>query len=172
MIVLNRARDPVMTRCQHQMFGNKSMKCTVTKYSDSTDKESVIQLWTEVFGYGTAHNSPSLAIEKKREYKDDLFYVARSESDEVIGTVMCGYDGHRGWIYSLAVLPDVQKFGVGTTLVQFAEKKLGELGCMKINLQIVAGNEGVQDFYEKLGYLQEARISMGKRLDQNIPKME
>lgn len=147
------------------------MNLAITNYSNSTDREAVIHLWADVFGDGTAHNSPSLVIDRKGEFEDDLFYVAKTESHEIIGTVMCGYDGHRGWIYSLAVLPDFQESGAGTALMEFAEKKLEELGCMKINLQIVEDNSGVQDFYQKLGYVAEARISMGKRLHRNIPEV-
>ncbi len=148
------------------------MNIVITNYSENTDKETVIKLWENVFGYGTAHNSPSLVIDKKREFEDNLFFVAKTESQELVGTVMCGYDGHRGWIYSLAVLPECQNSGAGTKLMQYAEKKLEAIGCMKINLQIVEQNGGVQNFYEKLGYSTEARISMGKRIEKNIPKVE
>jgi ribosomal protein S18 acetylase RimI-like enzyme len=60
------------------------------------------------------------------------------------------------------------RLGVGTALVRHAEQALTQRGCMKINLQIVSGNEGVSRFYQSLGYAVEPRISMGKRIPQNI----
>ncbi|KKK58906.1 hypothetical protein LCGC14_3039730, partial [marine sediment metagenome] len=62
----------------------------------------------------------------------------------------------------------LQKKGIGSTLLAFAEEKLSSLGCMKINLQIMDGNDAVQQFYKANGYLTEKRISMGKRLNENI----
>ncbi len=97
-----------------------------------------------------------------------LFFVAM-DANAVIGTVMAGYDGHRGWIYSMAVRPEYRKQGLGSKLLFFVEEKLAERGCMKINLQIMEGNEAVERFYASNGYLTEERISMGKQVRQNIP---
>ena len=82
------------------------------------------------------------------------------------------YDGHRGWIYSIAVSPNYQKKGIGSSLLAFAERKLSELGCMKINLQIMEGNEVVENFYLANEYQTEKRISMGKRLQENLNNTE
>jgi ribosomal protein S18 acetylase RimI-like enzyme len=85
---------------------------------------------------------------------------------------MAGYDGHRGWIDSIAVSSAHRKQGLGSALLTFAEEKLSEKGCMKINLQIMEGNEAVAEFYLSNGYHAEKRISMGKRLPQNIKTTE
>jgi ribosomal protein S18 acetylase RimI-like enzyme len=85
---------------------------------------------------------------------------------------MAGYDGHRGWIYSIAVSPNCRKQRIGSSLLAFAERKLSGLGCMKINLQIMEGNEVVENFYLANGYQTEKRISMGKRLPENINSTE
>jgi len=131
-------------------------------------KSSVIDLWVSVFGYETAHNDPALVLRKKHDVDDGLFFVSVSEDEEITGTVMCGYDGHRGWIYSLAVRPEFQRRGIGAALMTHAEETLESLGCMKINLQIMEGNEQVQNFYEAIGFFTEKRVSMGKRLPSNI----
>jgi ribosomal protein S18 acetylase RimI-like enzyme len=141
---------------------------TLTDYSDDQHRQQVIQLWETVFGYETAHNTPSLAIDKKLAVHDGLFFVALADGS-VCGTVMAGYDGHRGWLYAVAVHPLHRKQGLGAALVRFAEQALVARGCMKINLQIVSGNDAVAGFYESLGYAVERRISMGKTLKQNIP---
>jgi ribosomal protein S18 acetylase RimI-like enzyme len=116
----------------------------------------------------SSHNSPNLVIDKKESIDDGLFFVAVA-GVEVVGTLMAGYDGHRGWIYSVAVHPNHRKQGIGSSLVSHAEGKLGEKGCMKINLQIMQGNEAVAAFYDSLGYFEEQRVSMGKRIHENIP---
>jgi len=127
----------------------------------------VIELWERVFGYESPHNAPQFVIDKKLAAGDGLFFVAEAGS-KVVGTVMAGYDGHRGWIYSLAVLPEHCRRGIGSRLVRRAEERLKLLGCPKINLQILQENEAVAAFYHKLGYQTEPRISMGKKIPENI----
>ena len=136
---------------------------TIDRFDPSRDFEQVAALWQEVFAYDSPHNAPALVIEKKLAQRDGLFFVARL-GQSVVGTVMAGYDGHRGWIYSLAVLPVQRRNGIGSRLLRFAEARLAELGCIKVNLQIVEGNEAAVLFYERHGYETEPRISMGKRL--------
>ena len=81
---------------------------------------------------------------------------------------MAGYDGHRGWIYSVAVSPAHQRQGIGSRLVSVAEQALTGKGCVKINLQIMEGNESVTAFYSSLGFAVEKRVSMGKRIPENV----
>lgn len=139
----------------------------ITSYSNEIHRLQVIHLWKTVFGYETAHNAPSLAIDKKLEAKDDLFFVALLE-EAIVGTILAGYDGHRGWLYFVAVHPSHRQKGLGSALVHHAEQALTKRGCMKINLQIMSGNESVGEFYESLGYAVEKRVSMGKRIPENI----
>lgn len=127
------------------------------------DEPSVIALWQDVLADDAPHNNPKLAIRKKIAVGDDLLFVALLDS-AVVGTVMGGYDGHRGWIYSLAVSREFQRQGIATALMSHLEKSLAKLGCLKINLQVRATNEAVIEFYEKRQYQNEARVSMGKRL--------
>lgn len=139
------------------------MEYEIIKFDNVKHRNQVIALWKEVFGYEADHNAPGLVIDKKLDFGDGLFFTAVNNQD-VIGTVMAGYDGHRGWIYSIAVSPTYRKEGLGSKLLSFAEEKLLEKGCMKINLQIMEGNEAVEAFYLSNGYQTEKRISMGKRL--------
>lgn len=139
------------------------MNTEIKPFVDVQHREYVIELWRNVFGYETAHNEPNLVLDKKIAENDGLLWVAL-EGTSAVGTVMAGYDGHRGWIYSLAVDPKIQRTGVGSQLLQTAEKELILRGCLKINLQIAEGNDVVQGFYEANGYTVEERISMGKRV--------
>ena len=77
---------------------------------------------------------------------------------------MAGYDGHRGWLYSLAVAPEARRRGLGSQLVVHAQSALAKLGCQKLNLQVRADNGEVAAFYQSLGFDIEERISMGKRI--------
>jgi ribosomal protein S18 acetylase RimI-like enzyme len=83
---------------------------------------------------------------------------------------MAGYDGHRGWIYSLAVFSMYRKQGVGSALLSHTEQRLSSLGCMKINLQVREENDAAEKFYISNGYSVEGIISMGKQLKENIRK--
>ena len=135
----------------------------IVDFDNLKHREQVIELWHRVFGYEAAHNSPEVAIDKKMQNKDGLFFVAQI-GQKVIGTVMAGYDGHRGWVYSIAVHPDYRKKGIGSKLLLYTQNKLENLGCLKVNLQIMEGNEAVQKFYLSNGFSVEQRISMGKKL--------
>ena len=136
---------------------------TIRQYKDDTDRIQVVELWSNFFGYETAHNEPNLAISKKTAVQDGLFFVA-VDTTEIVGTIMAGYDGHRGWLYSVAVHPNKRLGGLGTLLVRHAEKALADLGCMKVNLQLLDTNEATAAFYQSVGYAVEPRLSMRKLL--------
>ena len=148
-------------------FMDISLTYQITPFENTAHRSQVIALWEAAFGYEAPHNAPDLVIEKKRAVDDGLFFVALDQGD-MIGTVMAGYDGHRGWIYSIAVAAGHRKNGLGSALLAFAEERLAERGCPKINLQIMEGNEAVEAFYHANGYTTEQRISMGKALAGNI----
>jgi len=137
----------------------------IRQFDEARDRTSVVTLWHQVFGYGAPHNHPEFSIGKKLKVNDGLFFVAECDG-EVIGTVMAGYDGHRGWIYSLAVKPEARSRGTGRQLILHAETALAKVGCIKVNLQVIEDNKGVVDFYRKAGYTVEPRISMGKLLNK------
>jgi ribosomal protein S18 acetylase RimI-like enzyme len=130
-------------------------------YQDA-DEQAVIALWKEVLPDSAPHNDPATAIRKKLAVERDLFFVAVVE-ETVAGTVMGGYDGHRGWVYSVAVTPKHRRRGIGAALIRHLEAALVARGCLKINLQVRRLNTGVIPFYESLGYSVEEIVSMGKR---------
>jgi ribosomal protein S18 acetylase RimI-like enzyme len=143
-------------------------KIAIAPYVDAIHRSQVVSLWKSVFGYEAPHNNPSLVIDKKLEVDDQLFFVAVADM-EVVGTVMAGYDGHRGWLYSVAVAPSRRRQGVGSQLVSHAERALVRRGCVKINLLILQGNESVVAFYASLGFSVEKFVGMGKRIPENVP---
>jgi len=147
------------------------MKESILQFEAQAHRAQVAELWQRVFGYESAHNAPHFVMDKKLVVRDGLFFVAEA-GGKVVGSIMAGYDGHRGWIYSLAVLPEYRRRGLGSRLMRHAEERLKLLGFPKINLQIMQGNEAVEAFYRKLGYQTEQRISMGKKIPENISRAE
>ncbi len=131
----------------------------IRKYQES-DKATLTALWQAVFPDDPPHNEPSLVIEAKLAV-DDLIFIAEEEDGEMIGACMAGYDGHRGWLYAVAVSPDQRRNGTGKALVLFAIQALKDLGCKKVNLQIRPTNTEVANFYKSLGFSTEDRLSMG-----------
>lgn len=131
----------------------------IRKFQES-DKATLTALWQAVFPDDPPHNEPSLVIEAKLAV-DDLIFIAEEEDGEMIGACMAGYDGHRGWLYAVAVSPDQRRNGTGKALVLFALQALKDLGCKKVNLQIRSTNTEVANFYKSLGFSTEDRLSMG-----------
>ena len=128
-----------------------------------TDERSVIRLWREVYPAAPTWNDPSADIRRKLAIQRDLFLLAVARF-EIVGSVMGGYDGHRGWVYYVTVSPRHRRKGIGTALMRSVEDRLARLGCPKVNLQVRAGNEAVVAFYRQLGYQIEERTSMGRHL--------
>ena len=131
------------------------------------DENSVIEIWRKC-DLVKPWNNPKQDIERKLDVNPELFLVG-SVDNRVVATVMGGYDGHRGWIYYLAVDPAYQKMGLGRQIMEAIEQKILATGCPKINLQIRVDNNKVMEFYKNIGYETEDRISMGKRLVEDKP---
>jgi transcriptional regulator len=129
---------------------------------EAADEAAVVELW-RACGLTVPWNDPYRDIATKRRAQPELFLVAIL-GGEVIGTVMVGYDGHRGWINYLGVAPEHQRQGIGRRLMERAEAELRRRGCPKINLQVRAANQGVIAFYERVGFTLEDVRNLGKRL--------
>lgn len=128
------------------------------------DQAAVLTLW-KICQLVVAANDPLADIRTKLQFQPDLFLVAVLR-EGLVGTVMAGYEGHRGWINYLAVDPAHRRLGIGRRLVHAAESELRALGCPKINLQVRRGNTGVSAFYDALGFQEDAVLSLGKRLKE------
>ncbi|CCG87950.1 putative acetyltransferase [Erwinia piriflorinigrans CFBP 5888] len=126
------------------------------------DFEEVITLW-ERCDLLRPWNDPEMDIERKLNHDADLFLVAVA-GGEIVGTLMGGYDGHRGSAYYLGVHPDYQGRGFANALINRLEKKLIARGCPKINVMVREENDAVTGFYEKLDYETQDSQLLGKRL--------
>ena len=134
---------------------------------EEADTERVVQLWTDC-GLTRPWNDPYKDIARKLTVQRELFFVGLV-NDEIIASVMFGYEGHRAWVNYLAVHPDHQRKGYARQLMQLGEVLLTERGCPKLNLQIRSGNNAVIAFYERLGYANDNTVSLGKRLIPDLP---
>ena len=132
------------------------------------DRARVIDLWRDC-DLLRPWNDPDLDIDRNLAVEDSMFLIAELNT-HVVGTVMAGYDGHRGWINFLAVDPAQQRQSVGRRLMDRAEQHLRERGCPKINLQIRSDNRSALEFYERLGYSIDDVVSMGKQLHNDAAR--
>ena len=126
------------------------------------DFEEVITLW-ERCDLLRPWNDPEMDIERKLNHDPELFLVAEV-GGEVVGSVMGGYDGHRGSAYYLGVHPDYRGRGIANALINRLEKKMIARGCPKIQIMVREDNDTVVEMYEKLGYEIQGITSLGKRL--------
>jgi ribosomal protein S18 acetylase RimI-like enzyme len=139
----------------------------IIRIFDERDTQAVLALWAQAFPEyatpGKPQRDPRLSIRNKLAMQPEFFFVGLLE-ERLIGTVMVGYDGHRGWMYSLAVAEAQRGRGYARALVVHAEVALHKLGCPKLNLQIMANKPELRAFYAKLGYQADEVVSLGKRL--------
>ena len=138
------------------------MASVLVRAFKEADEARVIELWL-LGGLVRPWNDPKQDIARKLKVQRELFLVAELEG-VVVGVVMAGYEGHRGWVNYLAVDIGQRRRGIGTALMRDAERRLRLVGCPKLNLQIRSENTTVQAFYQAIGFSEDAVVSMGKRL--------
>jgi len=126
------------------------------------DEDAVVALWEEA-GLTRPWNDPRADIRRKLTVQPELFRVA-VEGERVVGSVMAGYDGHRGWLYYLATAASHRGQGIGRRLVAEAERLLGAMGCPKVQLMVRPDNTGARGFYDELGYEPFDTWATGRRL--------
>lgn len=136
---------------------------TVRSYAPA-DFEKVVALW-EACELTRPWNDPASDIEfcVGSENSILLVGVAGGES-KIVATAMVGHDGHRGWIYYVAVAPEHQEKGGGREIMAYAERWLAQRGVPKAMLMIRETNKKVMGFYERLGYAVEERVVMARWL--------
>jgi len=129
-------------------------------YADR-DFDGVTALW-RASGLDHAPNDPARDIPKMRDAPNAELFVAE-EDGKLVGTVMIGQDGHRAWMYRLAVAPERRRQGIGRALVRHVEGWAALRGMPKLQFMIRAENAAVAGFYRGLGYEIEPRTVMARR---------
>jgi ribosomal protein S18 acetylase RimI-like enzyme len=127
------------------------------------EAEAVVALW-RACGLTRPWNDPGADLRLALTTPTSTVFVAR-DADRLTGSVMAGFDGHRGWIYYLAVDPAVRRQGLGRVLMAAAGDWLRERGAPKLQLMVRDGNEEALAFYAALGLETQPVVVLGRRLD-------
>lgn len=117
---------------------------------DERRRSDLVDLWRQC-DLTRPWNDPDGDIDRALSNPSSTILLAVDEP-ETVGSVMCGYDGHRGWVYYLATAPDRRGQGIGQTLMKAAEGWLRDLGCPKIELMVRDTNTATLGFYDALDY--------------------
>ncbi len=126
------------------------------------DEAPVIKLWQDS-GLVRPWNDPKKDFRRKLGEQPDWFLVGVLD-EQIVASGMFGYDGHRGSVCYLAVSPQHRRMSLGRQLMQAGEALLLARGCPKVNLLVRTSNREVIEFYQRLGYAEDAVVSLGKRL--------
>jgi len=129
------------------------------------DEIQLIDLWAEC-DLVVPWNDPKKDIQRKALDSPKLFFVGELD-EEIVASCMAGYDGHRGWIYYLAVKSKYQKQGLATSILLHSENALLKIGCPKIDLMVRNTNSDVISFYQKVGYKNDPVVVLSKRLNSD-----
>jgi ribosomal protein S18 acetylase RimI-like enzyme len=129
----------------------------------SSDEPAIVRLWQRC-DLLRPWNDPKKDIQRKLSVGCEMFLIGVLD-DDLVATVMVGYEGHRGWVHYLAVAPEHRRKGLGRALMTRAEELLKQAGCPKVNLQVRGTNASTIEFYERLGYAVDDVVSLGKRLE-------
>lgn len=130
---------------------------------DEDDIAAVVALWDRC-GLIHPENDPRADIGRARKAGDATILVGK-RNGTVIATAMVGFDGHRGWVYYLAVDPGAQRSGYGRALLQAAEDWLRSRKAPKLLLLVHEKNESALGFYRALGLQRSPVVTLGKWLD-------
>lgn len=131
--------------------------------AEEGDADEVVALW-RTCGLTRPWNDPDGDFALALRTGNAAVLVARAGAS-VAGSVMVGFDGHRGWVYYLAVDPAQRRAGLGRTLMAAAEAWLTRRGCRKIQLMVREDNEAALGFYEALGLERQRVVTLGRFLD-------
>ena len=129
------------------------------------DQDAIVELWQQC-GLVVPWNNPLTDIARKIADSPELFFTGRIEG-KLVASCMAGYDGHRGWIYFLAVTKCEQRKGFAALLVAHVEAQLIELGCPKLELMVRDKNREVIEFYQAIGFNLDPVRVLSKRLLQD-----
>lgn len=126
----------------------------------AADRDGVVALWRRC-GLTRPWNDPLADFDRA------MAQGAVLVTQDGAGAVMVGDDGHRGWVYYLAVAPERRGEGLGRALMAAAEAWLVERGCAKVQLMVRDGNEAALDFYDALGMERQVVAVFGRFLDRS-----
>jgi ribosomal protein S18 acetylase RimI-like enzyme len=131
------------------------------------DVAEVIALW-QACGLTRPWNDPAADIALARRGPNSTILIGR-DGDAMIATAMVGHDGHRGWVYYVAVDPARREKGFGRAIMNAAEDWLRQAGVAKLQLMVRRENAKAGAFYQSIGYAESQTIILAKWLDGREP---
>ena len=129
------------------------------------DEAATVALW-RACGLVTRYNDPHADFRFARAGTGSEVLVAADAAGRLVGSVMVGHDGHRGWLYYVAVDPGLRARGIGRALAGAAEAWLCRRGVRKAQLMVRRSNIGVVAFYDRLGFEAAELVVMQRWLDR------
>ncbi|MEN8722602.1 MAG: GNAT family acetyltransferase [Alphaproteobacteria bacterium] len=132
------------------------------RHATQQDRDAIITLWDQC-DLMRPWNDPIKDFDRALA-GDNAVILVTEQTGDIIGTIMVGEDGHRGWVYYLAVDPHARRGGVGRQLMQAAEDWITQRNIPKAQLMVRTDNEAATGFYKALGYEVQAVATLGKRL--------
>jgi len=144
------------------MSTNPSDAITI-RHANFADCDDVIMLW-QACGLTVPWNDPVQDFNRKMNYQADFFLVANSSSGEIVGSVMGGYDGHRGSMNYMAVSPSFRRLGVGRSLVDALSLVLAKAGCPRLKLMVRQADKDSANFLTSVDFVQDDVLAFGRRL--------
>jgi ribosomal protein S18 acetylase RimI-like enzyme len=131
------------------------------------DVAALTELWQRC-GLTRPWNDPAADIALARRGDNASVLVGRRGRD-IVASVLVGHDGHRGWVYYVAVDPDCRHVGYGRVMMDAAEDWLRARGIEKLQLMVRPDNNQVRAFYQSLGFFEQERVIFAKWLDGREP---
>ena len=124
----------------------------IREFRFPADYQQVYQLWESMEkGVRVGRSDIRAEIEKKIARDPDLFLIAEID-ENIVGSVIGGFDGRRGLIYHLAVAKAFRERGIGSQLLNEVEARLRAKGCLKSYLMVTPDNEEAAHYYERHGW--------------------
>lgn len=114
--------------------------------------EELYQLWLKIDGLGLRSLDDSREGIAKFLIRNPTTCFAAFDNEKMVGSILCGHDGRRGFIYHTCVLPDYRLNGIAAKLVELATKALREEGINKVSLVAYSRNEIGNSFWKKSGW--------------------
>ena len=134
----------------------------IVREAIESDREDVISVWASC-DLIKPQNDPRTDFDLALNTSTSTILILECEN-QIVGAVMIGFDGHRGWLYYFGVKPAFQSLGNGRILLSAVEEWLANRGAPKAMLMVRNSNSKVIGFYERLGFEIEETSVLGKRL--------
>ena len=128
------------------------------------DLPEVIRLWEEMEGIGLSESDSVPALTSYLQRNPELSFVARNEQQQIVGAVLCGHDGRRGYLHHLAVARNYRKMGIGRALVEKCLSSLQALNILKCNLFLFSDNSSGEAFWREMGWRERGDLRLMQKV--------